>query len=54
VFILPYYVCDGFGLSAVCLSVFSFCLCACGLQYDLSFVYYIIEGVDVSDVLFLD
>ena len=42
---------DGSGLSAVCSSVLSFCLHVCELWYDLSLVYYVIEGVDVCDML---
>ena len=37
---MSYYVYDGSGLSAVCWSVLSFCLHACKLWCDLSFVYY--------------
>ena len=51
---MSYYVYDGSGLSAVCSSVLSFCLHACKLWYDLSFVYYVIEGVDVCDILLFD
>jgi len=51
---MSYYVYDGSGLSAVCWSVLSFCLHACKLWYDLSFVYYIIEGFDVCDMLLFD